>query len=83
MTMTHQRFITIGHMGEGDIDKEATPQETFDNLVSVSEQCGYLTLKGEWGQYFKVIIFDNMEGRFFIHYKDDKFDGVFVKRRVQ
>jgi len=98
MTKTAERFITVGHIGEADIDIQARPEDTFENLCNISEQCGYLTIKGIWTQFFKQIIISTPEGEFYIDYDPDyetppgdnnlmeprfKFKGVFIKKRIQ
>jgi hypothetical protein len=98
MAETKERYITVGFIGEADIDTHARPEETLENLYNISEQCGYLTSKGIWTQFFKQIIISTPEGEFFIDYDPDyetppgdnnlkeprfKFKGVFIKKRIQ
>ena len=87
-TTKEERYITVGFIGEADIDKEASPEDTLENLMDISEQCGYMTYKGMWTNYSKEIILETTEGTFFIKYCTDmedkfKFQGVYVKKRIQ
>ena len=34
-TQSKQQFITVGFIGEADIDTEATPEKTFESLFDV------------------------------------------------
>ncbi len=81
-TEAKQRFLTVGFMGEADIDTQATPETTFENLCNIAEQCGYFVSKGVWDDYYKTIICQT-EGTYFIKYHHDEFIGVYIMKRIQ
>jgi len=50
-----KRSIVIGGIGEAEVSTNDTPEQAFEQLVYVAEQCGYVVSKGAWHNGCKEI----------------------------
>lgn len=67
--------IVIGGSGEAEVNVKWTPDKTLEHLVMVSEQCGYLTTKGNWLPHWKEIYIVT-EGKYRLTYWHDKLEQI-------
>jgi len=67
--------IVIGGSGEAEVNVKWTPEYTYESLCNVSEQCGYLTTKGNWLPHWKEI-YVLTEGKYRLTYWHDKLEQI-------
>lgn len=84
-----KNIITIGFIGEADIDTNETPEKTYQDLFNIAEQCGYFVVFSKVNSYCKEITIQTPQGVFHISYvrqidgEKYTFDGVYTRKRIQ
>ena len=73
--------IVIGGQGEAEVNTKWTPEETFNILIDVAEQCGYLIMKEGWSETIKTIVCCLSHGCFLLEYIDNEL--VTIKQRKE
>ena len=73
---TGRRNYVIGGQGEAELNVNMSPEDTYQNLFDVGEQCGYFVTKGNWTEFNKELKILLPHGAYTIEYWQNKLHRV-------